>query len=138
MTVSLISKSDSRVESVWLIWGDSTIRSGRSAYCGLSPLHVVFCCQRLAPLLTERVRNFVGVSLGQVEAKNLNLMGRRNRSRFFKGLDVQSPDIEQLKQVCKILNISWPALQRTGSDLSPAVQGSTLNSNAMETNASRS
>ena len=75
---------------------------------------------------------------GTGRSKHLNLMGRRNRSRFFKGLDVQSQDIQQLKQDCKVLNISWPALQRTGSDLPPAVQESTLNANAMETDASRS
>lgn len=65
-------------------------------------------------------------------------MGRRNRSRFFKGLDVQSEDIQLLKQDCIGLNIRWPALERTGSDLPLEVQGSTLNSDGMEANASRS
>ena len=61
-------------------------------------------------------------------------MGHRNRSRFFKGLDVQSQDIQQLKQDCEVLGISWSALQRTGSDLSPVAQGSTQRSNARSSN----
>ena len=59
---------------------------------------------------------------GTGRSKHLNLMGRRNRSRFFNGLDVQSPDIQQLEKDCEVLGISWSALQRTGSDSSPAVQ----------------
>ena len=93
---------------------------------------------RLAPLETERVRNFVGVPRDRSKRKHLNLMGRRNRSRFFKGLDVQSEDIQLLKQDCIGLNIRWPALERTGSDMPLEVQGSTLNSDGMEANASRS
>ena len=61
-------------------------------------------------------------------------MGHRNRSRFFKGLDVQSQDIQLLKQDCEVLGISWSALQRTGSDLSSVAQGSTQRSNARSSN----
>ncbi|WP_415410946.1 hypothetical protein ACLM45_05160 [Synechococcus sp. A10-1-5-9] len=43
-----------------------------------------------------------------------------------------------MKQDCIGLNIRWPALERTGSDLPLEVQGSTLNSDGMEANASRS
>ena len=43
-----------------------------------------------------------------------------------------------LLQDCEVLNIRWDALQLTGCDLAQGDQGSTLNSNAMETNASRS
>ena len=101
------------------------------------PPPLMFGCQRLAPLLTERVRNFVGV-LPDRSKTHLIPMGHRNRSRFFKGLDVQSQDIQQLKQDCEVLGISWSALQRTGSDLSSVAQGSTPNPNAMEANANRS
>ena len=43
-----------------------------------------------------------------------------------------------LMQDCEVLNIRWDALQLTGCDLPQGDQGSTLNPNAMETNASRS
>ena len=43
-----------------------------------------------------------------------------------------------LLQDCEGLNIRWEALQLTGCDLPQGDQGSTLNPNAMETDASRS
>ncbi len=43
-----------------------------------------------------------------------------------------------LMQDCEVLGVSWPALQMTGCDRPSGDQGSTLNPNAMETNASRS
>ena len=43
-----------------------------------------------------------------------------------------------LLQDCEGLNIRWDAHQLTGCDLPQGDQGSTLNPNAMETDASRS
>ena len=65
-------------------------------------------------------------------------MGRRNRSKFWRGMASNDEDRRLLMQDCEVLNIRWDALQLTGCDLPQGDQGSTLNSNAMETNASRS
>jgi hypothetical protein len=43
-----------------------------------------------------------------------------------------------LLQDCEGLNVRWDALQLTGCDLPKGDQDSTLNPNAMETDASRS
>ena len=65
-------------------------------------------------------------------------MGRRNRSKFWRGMASSDEDRRLLMQDCEVLNIRWDALQLTGCDLPQGDQGSTLNINAMETNASRS
>lgn len=65
-------------------------------------------------------------------------MGRRNRSKFWRGMASNEEGRRLLMQDCEVLGVSWPALQMTGCDRPSGDQGSTLNPNAMETNASRS
>ena len=65
-------------------------------------------------------------------------MGRRNRSKFWRGMTPEDEGRRLLLQDCEGLNIRWDALQLTGCDLPQGDQGSTLNPNEMETDASRS
>ena len=62
-------------------------------------------------------------------------MGRRNRSHFQKSGYVPEKDY-RLKQDFLALGVDWPF--ECESDQTNEVQGSTLNHDAMETNASRS
>ena len=62
-------------------------------------------------------------------------MGRPNRSHFQKSGYVPAKDY-RLKQDFLALGVDWPF--EGESDQANAVQGSTLNPNAMEANANRS
>ena len=79
--------------------------------------------------------SFIGVPTRTGRSKHLNLMGRRNRSRFQKSGYVPAKDY-RLKQDFLAFGVDWPF--ECESDQANAVQGSTLNHNAMEANANRS
>ena len=68
---------------------------------------------------------------------HLNLMGRRTRSHFSSKVYVPSRDkrLKDLKSDFAAFGLAWPfdELEKIN-----AVQGSTLNPNAMEANANRS
>ena len=83
------------------------------------------------------LESFIGVPKDRSKRKRLNPMGRRNRSRSHFSSKVYVPSRDKLlKQDFAVLGVAWPFEIEPGQ--TNAVQGSTLNSNAMDTNASRS
>ena len=81
--------------------------------------------------------SFIGVPTRTGRSNHLNLMGRRTRSHFSSKVYVPSRDkrLKDLKSDFASFGLAWPSDELEKIN---AVQGSTLNPNAMEANANRS